>query len=157
MWTGGTVTAYASVDSSLSKALDILESLLHFTGVWVERHHAHSLAYWQTLVATCGRDREMEENEKFSFLKPTGHSEKKETDALAHDPGCPPLPPNKDKNKTKPSPQIKTNSEPSRMASTKAPTPQVVMIDRKDGRNQACYFSVKYKCKISEHNLTGRE
>lgn len=93
MWTGGTVTAYASVGSSLSKALDILESLLHFTGVWVERHRAHSLAYWQTLVATCGRDREMEESEKFSFLKPTGHSEKKETDALAHDPGCPPPPP----------------------------------------------------------------
>ena len=68
-----------------------------------------------------------------------------------------PLPQNKDKNKTKPSPQIKTNSEPSRMASTTAPTPQVVTIDRKDGRNQACYFSVKYKCKISEHNLTGRE
>lgn len=87
----------------------------------------------------------MEESEKFSFLKPTGHSEKKETDALAHDPGCPPPPQkkNKDKNKTKPSPQIKTNSEPYRMASTMAPTPQVVTIDKKDGRNQAFYFSVK--------------
>lgn len=140
-----TITAYASVDSSLSKALGILESLLHFTGVWVERHRAHSVAFWQTLVATCGRDGEMEESEKFSFLKPTGHSEKKETDALAHDPGCPPPPQkkNKDKNKTKPSPQIKTNSEPYRMASTMAPTPQVVTIDKKDGRNQAFYFSVK--------------
>lgn len=98
----------------------------------------------------------MEESEKFSFLKPTGHSEKKETDALAHDPGCPP-PQNKDKNKTKPFPQIKTNSEPYRTASRMAPTPQVVTIDRKDGRNQAFCFSVKYKCKISEHNLTGRE
>ena len=97
-----TVTAYASVDSSLSKALDILESLLYFMGVWVERHRAHSVAFWQTLVATCGRDGEMEESEKFSFLKPTGHSEKKETDALAHDPGCPPTKQRPEQNKTLP-------------------------------------------------------
>lgn len=63
----------------------------------------------------------------FSFLKPTSHSEKKAMDALAHDPGCPPPPPNKIKTKKKrtPPPQMKTDSEPQRMASTMAPTPQV--------------------------------
>lgn len=36
VWTVSTVTAYAIVDSSSSKALVILESLLHVTRIWVE-------------------------------------------------------------------------------------------------------------------------
>lgn len=63
----------------------------------------------------------------FSFLKPTSHSEKKATNALAHNPGCPPLPTTATKKKEKkkePCPdKVKANSEPHRMASTMAPTP----------------------------------
>lgn len=93
----------------------------------------------------------------FSFLKPTGHSEKKATDALAHDPGCPPLKTKRKKKRT-PSPQIKTNSEPHKMASAVAPpAPQGVTVDGKDERSQACYFSAKYKCENLEHNFTRRE
>lgn len=44
VWTVSTITAYAIVDSSSSKALVILESLLHFTGIWVEK----------TLFPLCG-------------------------------------------------------------------------------------------------------
>lgn len=99
-------TAYASVDSPSSKALVISESLLHFTGIGVEK----------TPFPLCGPpadpggctegDGDMEEEWEmrapFSFLIPTSHSEKKAVDALAHDPGRPlPPPPPPPKNKTK--------------------------------------------------------
>lgn len=44
VWTVSTVTAYAIVDSSSSKALVILESCLHVTRIWVE----------ETLFPPCG-------------------------------------------------------------------------------------------------------
>lgn len=65
---------------------------------------------------------------------------------------------NKEKKKRTPSPQIKTNSEPHKMASAMAPpAPQGVTVDGKDERSQACDFSAKYKCKTLEHNFTRRE
>lgn len=90
------------------------------------------MAFLQTPEATHEGDRKnggkkREMRAPFSFLKPTSHSEKKATNALAHRSRMPPL---KTKKKIRtPSPQIKTNSEPHRMASTMAATPQVVTID----------------------------
>lgn len=66
-----------------------------------------SVAFQQTPGATREGDGKMEEKREmrapFSFLKPTSHSEKKATNALAHDPGCPPVK-KKDKEKRPPSP-----------------------------------------------------
>lgn len=118
-----------------------------------------SVAFQQTPGATREGDGEMEEKREmrapFSFLKPTSHSEKKATNALAHDPGCPPVK-KKEKEKRPPSPpptQVKPNSEPHRMASTMVPTPWVETIDGKDGRNQVFYCSVSTNVKIRNTTL----
>lgn len=106
--TVSTITAYASGDSSLSKALVILESLLRFTGSEWTRHRSHSVTLQQTLEAAHEGDGEMEETWEMrapvSYLKPTSHSEKKAMDTLAHDPGCPLPPKNKTKDKEKRTP-----------------------------------------------------
>lgn len=129
VWTVSTITAYASVDSSLSKALVILESLLHFTGIWVEKT---PFPLWGLPADPGGytRGRWTKEQCKLYFLfsNPQVIVRWKQwmlwhtiEDAL-------PTPfqkktPKKLKEKEPHPPKIKINSEPHAMASTMATTP----------------------------------
>lgn len=135
---------WSGVDSehnySLCQCWQIIEQSPSYFGVsptfhWdVSGKHArsHSVAFLQTPEATHeGDGKNGGKKEKcelrFLFSNPQVIVRRKQWTLWHTDPGCPPSKQGK-KIRTL-SPQIKTNSEPHRMASTMAATPQVVTID----------------------------